>query len=59
MEQFKVGDKVRYHYNEFDGRGSFIAEVTQVYSDHAIAEARGMSLWIDDDTVYQFEKIEK
>ena len=57
MYGLMVGDKVKYHYDECDGRGCIIAEVTQVFDDHAIAETHGMSLWIDKDTAFQFQKI--
>lgn len=47
---WKKGRKTTWHWNEFDGSGSREGIITEVNEDHAIMEADGMHLWIDDDT---------
>ena len=47
---WKKGRKTTWHWNEFDGSGSREGIITEVHEDHAIMEADGMHLWIDDDT---------
>lgn len=48
------GKKTTWHWNEFDGSGSREGIITEVHEDHAIMEADGMHLWIDDDTAEMF-----
>lgn len=51
---WKKGRKTIYAGSDFSG--SFYAEgiITETYNDHAICEADGQTLWIDDDTAYLF-----
>lgn len=54
----QVGDKVKYHVDEFDTVKPYDidAEVTEVHDDHAIARGEEMNLWIDDETVDMFRR---
>ena len=52
----KKGQKVKYHYRDFDGSGTIICEVTKVFFDHAVAAGNGMTLFIDDDTQLLFDE---
>jgi hypothetical protein len=52
----KVGDKVSYHAEDFDGVTNISGmTISDVDSERAIASYDGMSFWIDDDTSYQFQ----
>ena len=51
---WKKGRKTTWHWDEFDGSGSREGIITEVHEDHAIMEADGMHLWIDDDTAEMF-----
>ena len=53
-EHGKKGRKTTWHWDEFDGSGSREGIITEVHEDHAIMEADGMHLWIDDDTAEMF-----
>ena len=55
--EWKIGDKVKYSWNEFAGKGSLIGLLTIQEEDHAIVEAEDMHLWLDDDTKDMFRKI--
>ncbi|MCD7824243.1 MAG: hypothetical protein LUG86_09580 [Oscillospiraceae bacterium] len=51
----KVGDKVHFHAEEFDGTSDWDGTITKTESDHAImGTADGDSYWIDDDTADMF-----
>ena len=55
----KVGDKLNYIINDFDCVRPIKTPciVTEVCPDFAIATTDdGMTLWIDEDTVNQFER---
>lgn len=54
MENMEKGRKTTWNWNEFDGSGSREGIITEVHEDHAIMEADGMHLWIDDDTAEMF-----
>lgn len=54
---YKVGDRIEYSWNEFDGTGKLRGKIIEVAEDYAIAECDGMKLWIDEDTEYQFRRI--
>ena len=54
---WSVGDKIRWSWNEFDGKGSVTGVLTQKEQDHAIVEADGMRLWVDDDMQEMFCKV--
>ena len=45
----KIGDKILYHWEEFDGIGSVLGEVTAVYEDHLIFTADDLNYWMDED----------
>lgn len=44
----KIGDKIRYHWDEFDGSGTVCGEVTAVYEDHVIFTANALNYWLDE-----------
>ena len=46
--KWKVGRYTRYRWKEFDGSGEMYGLITEVHDDHAIMEAEGQQLWIDD-----------
>ena len=52
----RAGDKVSFHWNDFDGYGVIHGRITEVCKDHAIATIDGSSYWIDDDTQNMFTK---
>lgn len=52
----KIGNKVRYTWNEFDGCGSEVCEVTSVDDVRLIASHNGLNYWCDDDTMEMFEE---
>ena len=54
--KWKVGDRVKDTVNDFDGRGSWNGTLTEMHEDHAIVEADGMHLWLDDDTADMFQR---
>ena len=54
-KRLHVGDKVVYHWNEFDGKGEMVGTVTEVEPDHVIVLADSMNLWLDDDTKNMFD----
>jgi hypothetical protein len=56
--KYHIGQKLIWHYEEFDGSGDVPCIVTEVHDDHAIAESDGMHLWIDDDMEYMFRNAE-
>ena len=51
---WKIGRPTIYETHEFDGDCSFKGTITKIEDDHALMEADGMRLWIDDDTQYMF-----
>lgn len=54
MENMEKRKKDNMALGEFDGSGSREGIITEVHEDHAIMEADGMHLWIDDDTAEMF-----
>lgn len=52
--KWKIGRFTKYEYHEFDGSGILYGIITKKAEDHAIMEADGMALWIDDDTAGMF-----
>lgn len=58
-KEWKIGDQIKWSWNEFDGKGSMIGTLTEVYDDHAIMVAEGLDIWIDDCFSDMFEKISK
>lgn len=52
----KVGEKLTYTVDEFDGYSQNKVVVTEVNEDHAIARLDDMNLWIDEDTEYMFSR---
>ena len=53
----KIGDRVKFTVDDFDGRIEREGIVVKAEDDHAIVYADGMDLWFDDTTAYQFEMI--
>lgn len=53
-KEVKIQDKIIYSWNEFDGKGSIIGNVCEIYSDHVIIDADGMKLWLDEENAYMF-----
>ena len=51
----EIGMKVVWKRREFDGGRDYEAVITKVEQDYAIATTEGMSLWIDEDTICDFE----
>ena len=49
-----IGRMTIFEVHDFDGDNIITGKITSVYSDHAIMEADGMHIWIDDDTIYMF-----
>lgn len=56
--EWKIGDKIKYSWNEFDGSGSTIGIVTEVDKDHIIVRADDMNLWCEDFNCDMFQKID-
>lgn len=54
-KSLKVGDTVTFFWDEFDGSGRVTGQVASIEPDHAIIEADGMHLWIDENTEDMFE----
>ena len=55
-KNWKIGDKIKWSTNDFDGKTETIGVLTKMDEDHAIVEADGMHLWVDDDTCENFTK---
>ena len=55
----KLGDKLIYAWEDFDGSGSYEVIITEVHDDHLIAEHDDIHLWLDDDTAKDYYEIEK
>ena len=53
-KKLKVGDKLVYRFNDFDGHGSFDAVVTEAHKDYALAMCDGMRMRIDNWTADMF-----
>jgi hypothetical protein len=53
--QYKVGQKLIWKTDDFDGKNKVKVTVTKVERNHVIAKTEdGITAWIDDDTEYQF-----
>lgn len=52
----KVGDRVSFHYNEFDGSGVLHGRVSEVSDTRAIVRIWGSDYWLDDDNKQMFSK---
>ena len=55
----KVGMKVAWTYNEFDGCRTVYGSVTELHDDHIIVKADGMNLWCDDFNSEMFTGVTK
>lgn len=56
-ESLKVGDRVAFKCDEFDGHGILNMYVSSVHDDHAIAmDFDAQRYWIDEDTQHMFMK---
>ena len=53
---WKIGDTIRYSWNDFDGHGSLLGILAEMHEDHAIVRADGMSLWVCDETADMFSR---
>lgn len=54
----KIGDKVRFIWDDFDGHGEKICVVIEVTRDRVLAKpADEPPYWIDDDTAYMFRRV--
>lgn len=51
---WQVGRKTVWETHEFDGDSICEGVLTEKHEDHAIVEADGMRLWLDDDFAYMF-----
>lgn len=59
MKEYKVNMKVVFEADDFDGKTKMNATITEVHDDYAIAKTEdGITLWIDEDTDYQFTIVE-
>lgn len=57
-KRWKLGDKVEYIWNDFDGSGSIEGIITKVEKDHLIMTAsNNMNLWVDDNASGVFVKL--
>ena len=55
--EWSIGDRIKWSWDEWDGKGSVIGIFAAKEEDHAIVEADGMRLWVDDGTQDMFCKI--
>lgn len=56
LNKLSTGDAVTFESDDFDGKTKMKATITEVHDDYAIAKTSdGTSLWIDEDTKYQFK----
>lgn len=56
MKTYTLGQKVTFTADEFDGKTTMNATITEVHDDYAIAKTDdGVTLWIDEDTESQFK----
>ena len=51
---WKIGRPTIFETHEFDGDSITQGFISAIYPDHAILNADGMHLWIDDDSQYMF-----
>lgn len=51
---WEVGRKTVWETHEFDGDSRCEGILTEKYEDHAIVDADGMQLWLDDDFLHMF-----
>ena len=60
MKDYKVGEKVKFSTDEFDGKSVVMAQIIETGDGYAIAReitsGRPMILHIDKDTDFQFGK---
>lgn len=58
MKNYHIGDHLLFMVNDFDSPYHEVpCIVTEVFDDHVLAFcAYETTLWIDDDTEYQFKK---
>lgn len=55
---WNIGDKIKYSWDDFDGKGVLIGTLIKKAAEHAIVEADGTKLWLDDFTQDMFCKVE-
>lgn len=54
---WEEGDTIKYHWNDFDGKGYNTGVLIEKGIDHSIVLVDGMKLWLDDDTEENFKKV--
>lgn len=55
MKTYTLNQKVTFTADDFDGKTTMEAIITEVHDDYAIAKtADDITLWIDKDTDYMF-----
>lgn len=54
----KIGQKVTYIVNDFDGHNEYTGTIKEIHSDHIIVDCPGISdhLWFDDDNMDMLRK---
>lgn len=52
----RLGDKVSFHWNDFDGYGVIHGKITKVCEDHVIATFKGNDYWLDEDNQDMFSR---
>ena len=56
MRTYTLGQKVTFTTDEFDGKTTMNATITEVHDDYATATTDdGIVLWIDKDTEHLFD----
>ena len=51
---WEIGRPTIFETHEFDGDNLVSGIISEIHPDHAILNADGMNLWIDDDSQYMF-----
>lgn len=52
----RLGDKVSFHWSNYNDYGIIYGAVTKVCEDHVIATFDGDEYWIDDDNQNMFSR---
>lgn len=51
----QIGDTVKYAYSEFDGFGTVIGKITEIYDDHIIMAHDGIDYWFFNEDIGNME----
>ncbi len=54
IKKLKVGDRLTFFWDEFDGSGAIPGIVSSIEEDHAIVVADGQTLWLDSRNADMF-----